>query len=194
LEELLTAGREIWLAPIENHNRKTNYDLKLVEYAGVFVSVDARLPNRLFEESVLDGRLTGWDFPGIEREVTMDDSRLDFRLAGGGKVCWVETKSVTLVQDGVALFPDVPTLRGQRHVRTLSNIVQTGQRAGIVFIIQRPDALRFSPHATVDPVFARAIGAAMHIGVDVKAYTCRVSKEGITIDGEIPVKMNAISD
>ena len=42
LGELFTPGRPIWLAPAGDPKRKTAYDLKLVEYSSVLVSVDAR--------------------------------------------------------------------------------------------------------------------------------------------------------
>jgi len=56
LTELLTPGRACWLAEFDNPWRKTRFDLVLVEYAGVLVSVDARLPNALIAEpSLLEG-------------------------------------------------------------------------------------------------------------------------------------------
>jgi DNA-binding sugar fermentation-stimulating protein len=45
LTELLTPGRACWLARFDDSRRKTRFDLVLVAYAGVLVSVDARLPN-----------------------------------------------------------------------------------------------------------------------------------------------------
>jgi len=57
LTELLTPGRTCWLAESAKPGRKTRFDLKLVQYAGVWVSVDARLPNSLFAEAVAVGQL-----------------------------------------------------------------------------------------------------------------------------------------
>ena len=112
LTELLTPGRACWLASFDDPRRKTRLDLVLVEYASVLVSVDARLPNTLFAEALAAGRLE--PFRGItrfEREVQLGESRLDFLLRGPAGACWVEVKSVTLVEDGVARFPDAPTAR-----------------------------------------------------------------------------------
>ena len=36
---------------------------------------------------------------------------------------------MTLVEDGCALFPDAPTERGRRHVRTLMEAKREGMRA-----------------------------------------------------------------
>lgn len=189
LTDLFTPGRPVWLHPAGSPARKTDYDLKLVEHEGVLVSVDARLPNPLFEEYVLRGepwfseRLGGFE---VRREVTRGDSRLDFKLQGSQGVCWVETKSVTLVEEGTALFPDAPTGRGRRHVLELLDAVRNGENAAVVFVVQRPDADSFSPYRTVDPDFARVLEQAVDRGVAVKAFTCQVSMSRIAIQGEIP--------
>ena len=187
LQELFTPGRPIWLAPAAAPHRKTGYDLKLVEYASVLVSVDARLPNPLFAEALAEGRLDGFHYPTAKREVSYGDSRLDFRLSGPDGVCWTETKSVTLVEDGLAMFPDAPTIRGRKHLHALIRARRSGDKAAVVFVIQRPDANRFQPHRESDPDFAGVLRQAAEAGVLIKAYTCRVSRQEIRIAAEIPV-------
>ena len=148
LVDLFVPGRRIWLAPAGRTGRKTPYDLKLVELESGLVSADARLPNKLFAEAVRGGRLGGFPYQEIAAEVSYKRSRLDFRLSSlkvsdtsreqmpgssgvsgtylNDEVCWVETKSVTLVQEGVALFPDVPTARGSRHLQELMELKASG--------------------------------------------------------------------
>jgi sugar fermentation stimulation protein A len=187
LGELFTPGRPVWLAPAQAPNRKTNFDLKLVEYGPVLVSVDARLPNPLFAEAVAEKKLSGFDYQTVRPEVTRGNSRLDFRLSGPNGVCWVETKSVTLVQDGEARFPDAPTERGRKHLEELIDVVENGEQAAVVFVVQRPDALRFSANRKTDPAFAETLHRAAEVGVSVRAFSCLVSLEEITIDDEIPI-------
>ncbi len=190
LTELLTPDRSCWLAPCPGPRRKTHLDLKLVEYASVLVSVDARLPNPLFAEALEAGRLAPFqECAHFEREVWLDNSRLDFRLSGPDGACWVEVKSVTLVEDGVARFPDAPTTRGARHVRELTAAVRNGENAAIVFVVQRPDALRFTPHDRADPVFGVVLREAAIAGVGVYAWTCEVNRRAITIARQIPVDL-----
>jgi sugar fermentation stimulation protein A len=189
LSELLTPGRELRLVSMAHPHRKTPYDLKLVRYAGVWVSVDARLPNPLFAEAFRAGSLP--DFEGYNRlqaEVTIGDSRIDFLLIGLAERYWVETKSVTLVEEGIARFPDAPTLRGRRHLATLIHAVERGDRAAVVFVVQRPDAYAFRAHAEADPLFAEALRQASAAGVAVLAFRCHVSEEDIALDTRIPVQ------
>jgi len=191
LTELLTVGRLCWLEPISSPRRKTDFDLKLVDYAGVMVSVDARLPNPLFAEGLNQEKLEPFqaclDF---DREVPLGHSRIDFRLRLPGGVVWVETKSVTLVEGGVALFPDAPTARGSRHVQVLTDAVHRGSRSAVLFVVQRPDARSFAPYDAADRDFGKALRNAADAGVDVYAWTCRVSKDSIAMAGQIPVDLS----
>ncbi len=190
LSELFIPGRKVWLSRAENPERKTAYDLRLVEYNGVLVSVDARLPNPLFEEYLLSESSDVFkNIQDLKREVFLGDSRLDFRLEDSLGAHWVETKSVTLVEQGVARFPDAPTARGRKHLHTLGEAAQKGVRASVVFIVQRPDAQAFSPHTEADPEFAEKLRQVSSLGVDIRAYICQVSFVKIFINDEIPCEI-----
>jgi len=192
LTELLTPGRRCWLIEFQDPRRKTRFDAVLVRYAGTWVSVDARLPNKLLSEALATGALGPFRrYDQVRREVRLGDSRLDMRLAGPPGICWIEIKSVTLVEDGVARFPDAPTARGARHVRELMGAVAAGDRAAVVFVIQRGDARRFRPHDQADPEFGAVLREASRAGVDIHAWTCRVDRQHIEIDREIPVDLHS---
>ncbi len=190
LTELLTPGRPCWLAESDAPRRKTRFDLTLMVYAGTLVSVDARLPNALLAEALAVGRLEPFrGYESVEREVRFGESRLDFRLSGPDGVCWVEVKSVTLVEGGLARFPDAPTARGVRHLGELVTAVRRGDRAAVVFVIQRADAQRFVPHDEADAAFGAALREAARAGVGVSAWRCKVSQQEITIAEPVPVEL-----
>ncbi|MBN2416525.1 DNA/RNA nuclease SfsA [bacterium] len=187
---LIAAGRRAWFIPVSGANRKTSHRIVLAEAAdGTLVSVDAVLPNRLFREAFTDGRLgICTDYDTITPEVAEGKSRFDFLLTGGNGRCFVEVKSVTLVESGTALFPDAPTLRGTKHVRELTALARHADTAcAIVFVVQRGDAARFQPHAAMDPDFAHAVAEARSAGVRVYAYGCEVTLEGVRIQERIPL-------
>jgi sugar fermentation stimulation protein A len=190
LTELLVSGRSCWLTEFDSPHRKTRFDLTLVEFAGRLVSVDARLPNALFAEALAAEELEPFQgYDRCEREVRLGESRLDFRLSGPAGVEWVEVKSVTLVEDGIAHFPDAPTVRGARHVRELVATVRSGEKAAVVFVIQRPDARSFVPHDEADVAFGIVLRDAAEAGVGVYAWTCGVSRREIAIARQIPVEL-----
>lgn len=190
LTGVLRPGGRIWLEPATNQQRKLRYTLVLAELEqGGFCSVNATLANQIFEEALSNRRLEAFPCDEIRREVTYKDSRFDFRLAEQDQVCWVEVKSVTCVQEGVGMFPDAPTSRGQKHLRELAELAALGDRASVVFVAQRADATRFKPHETVDPEFAEVLCQAHAQGVEIHAYRCDVTLEGIEIADEIPVEL-----
>ena len=190
MRELLTPGRTVLLRPAAKPERKTAFDLMLVDLGFALCSTDSRLPSRLVEEAFLYGRLE--QFAGYQearREVTFEESRFDLMLSSDEGICYVETKSVNLVEDRVALFPDAPTERGRKHLGTLVKAVAAGHRAAAFFVIQRQDADAFRPHPTADPAFAEALRDAKAHGVEVYAYNCRVTRREIAIQRSIPVML-----
>jgi len=100
------------------------------------------------------------------REVTWGDSRLDLAAECNGQQVLIEIKSCTLVEDGHAMFPDAPTTRGARHMRTLAAAVVEGYRAISIIVVQRPDAVCFSPNSITDPDFDEAYWTAIEAGVE----------------------------
>ncbi|MBI4308532.1 MAG: DNA/RNA nuclease SfsA [Chloroflexi bacterium] len=107
--------------------------------------------------------------------------------SGGARQALVETKSITLVRRGTALFPDAPTSRGARHLRTLMQARREGLRAAVCFVVQREDARRFRPYDAADTLFGATLREAAACGVEVHAYRCRVTPETARIVGRVPV-------
>jgi sugar fermentation stimulation protein A len=106
-------------------------------------------------------------------------SRFDFALRDlRGAETLVEVKSVTLVEDGVALFPDAPTVRGARHLSELEDYVRAGGRALVLFVVQRGDARAVAPNARTDPRFARALLSAARAGVMLRAVRFSLDGDG----------------
>ncbi len=186
LGELLIPDTRIILADRMRPGRLTRYDLVMVETSSGLVSVDSLVPNRLISWALRNSALPefeGWSF--ARAEAVCGGSRFDFLLAGPKGRCWVEVKSVTLVQDGTALFPDAVTMRGARHLDELGDAVDHGDYAAAVFVVQRGDAHRFAPNRPLDPRFADALARAASRGVDVYAYRCRVEPGRVSIDRRI---------
>ena len=190
MHELLVPGQRVLFKPMAGQHRKTRFDLALVDLGTTIASADARLPNALVAEALEGGQLPQFrDYPQIRREVTFGESRLDLML-GGPSGCWyVETKSVTLVVDGVGLFPDAPTSRGVKHMKSLAKAVEAGHRAAVVFVIQRDDAQAFATHDRADPEFAAAFRESLASRVEAFAYRCQVNEQSITLSDRLPIKL-----
>ncbi len=175
--------------------RKLRYTVALVQsQEGHWVSINSQLPNRLAAAALASGILPGYEETSvIRREVTYlgeegTKSRFDFLIrTPASRQCLVEVKGVSLVEAGVARFPDAPTARGARHVRELAEATRRGYEARVLFIVQRHDPVSFEPHALQDPAFAQALDEAIRAGVQVNAYRFEMTPTHCRFAGEIPV-------
>lgn len=188
MRELLQEGVVVVLSRQESKNRKTAYDLIMVKYQGKLVSIDSKIPNQLFYYLWQTRALRDFSsYPECFAEVNYRRSRLDFLLRDGQDKCLIELKSVTLVNEGRALFPDAPTERGKKHLEDLIKAKEEGIRAVVIFIIQREDGIFFSPHDEMDKGFSKALRQAGEKGVEIQVYSCHVTKESISLKEQLPV-------
>ncbi len=155
-----------------------------------WVSLDAARANRLVEELWSRDELPYFDKTwDLRREVRHGDSRFDFRFERNGRSSWLEVKSVTLVEQGIGLFPDAPTARGRRHVAELIRLAQGGNGAGVLFVVQRGDAESVRAHEGIDPEFASVLREARNAGVSVDAIRFELAESGqARFTGRIPVE------
>ncbi|MDA8233278.1 MAG: DNA/RNA nuclease SfsA [Clostridia bacterium] len=191
MKELLVPGVRVYLQYYPLAHRVTQYDLVMVEHGPNLVCIDSRMPNRLLEKALKAGAIQGFEgFSGFKREAAMGSSRLDFMLEYGDQKVYIEAKSVTLVVDGEARFPDAPTPRGARHLKELTHQAQAGERAGVLFLVQRNDARQFASNDGTDPEFGRTLREAARAGVEIQAWICRVEPGLVCLDSRIPVRLD----
>lgn len=133
-------------------------------------------------------------YPQHKSEVKygQERSRIDFLLSGAGVDCYVEVKSVTLMEaPGQGMFPDAVSQRGSRHLRELMGIAAAGQRAVLLFCVQHTGVEWVEPAAHLDPVYAQTLTEAVAAGVEVIAYRTHIdpSKSHISLTDPLPVKL-----
>lgn len=176
---------DVWLSVSDNPKRKLPYTWEIVRADGALVGINPLNANR-----VVGGALETSDVPGvnqygsIRREVRYGEgSRVDFLLSEPGLPdCYIEVKNVHLArQNGLAEFPDAVTARGAKHLAELAREKAAGNRALMLFLVQREDCDRFQVAGDIDPAYAAALGTALEAGVEVLCLACRVSLTDITV-------------
>ncbi len=186
-------GARIWLLPNDDPKKKLNYGWRLVELDdGHFAGIDAGLPNALVKEALAEGgieALSGYGTIRPEQRYGDEKSRIDFLLSEPGRAdAFVEIKNCHLRRDDDwAEFPDCVTDRGAKHLRELTRIAQNGGRAVMLYVVQRTDCARFRLAPDLDPAYARAFDVAREAGVEMLCHGTRISPEGITLTGPLPV-------
>jgi sugar fermentation stimulation protein A len=187
----LDPGQEILLTHDERPGRQTAYTWRFVRGAAGWICIDTLAPNRLVAEALAAGGLAGLPHPShVRAEVSIPQgSRLDFVLEAEGKLLFVEVKSVTWVEDGVALFPDGVTSRGRRHLEHLRQLVGQGHEAWNIFIVQRQDARVLRPAAAIDPAYARELATAVAHGVNILVLQEKIAPPEITLASMLPFEL-----
>lgn len=190
MRTLTDPGTRVWVSYSALPTRKYPYTWEMVEQEGRFIGTNTLLPNRLFRHAFEQGQLATAFAPytTLQSEISIGRSRLDFCLdSPTHPPCYVEIKNVHFSQGGTALFPDSPTSRGTRHLQDLAHIAAGGGKAVLCYIIQRTDCTAFRVAGFIDTPYAKAFEAAVAQGVQMMAYTCCVSPQGLSLDRPIPI-------
>ncbi len=190
--ELLVPGCKVWLEYSANPNRKTPCDLVAVEKqtprGPLCINMDSAAPNAVAKEWLEAGGLG--QLTDLRPEYTLGDSRFDFYAQQDGKPVLVEVKGCTLEQDGLASFPDAPTLRGLKHVRELTHLVGQGYRCCVLLVVQMKGIHTFRPNWATQPEFGFALQQAAAAGVEIYAVDCVVTPDSLRMDAPIPVDLS----
>lgn len=181
-------GGDILLTEDRRPGRKTDYTWRFTQVPGGWTCIDTLAPNRLVAEALAAGGLPGLPRPlRIRAEVSVPQgSRLDFVQDTEAGLLFLEVKSITWVEDGVALFPDGVTSRGRRHLEHLTALVRQGHQAWNVFVVQRQDARLMRPAVQVDPAYARELAAAHARGVGILVLQEKIDPPEITLASTLP--------
>ena len=181
---LNTPGLPAWVSRSDDPKRKLAHTLELVEADGGLVGINTMHPNRIVAEALVADaipELTGYETH--RREVRYGaNSRVDFLLEAPGRApCWLEIKNCHLRRSGcLAEFPDCVAARSLKHLRELAAMVEQGERAVMLFVIQRTDCDAFSACHDPDPAYARGLTEAADNGVEVLAYQCDIATSGVS--------------
>jgi sugar fermentation stimulation protein A len=185
-----TPGLAVWLSRSDDPKRKLAHTLELVETAeGALTGVNTLHPNRIAAEALEAGlipELVGYET--IRREVKYGEaSRVDFLLTSPDRPsCWLEIKNCHLSRgSGLAEFPDCVAARSSRHLRELAAMARAGDRAVVLFVVQRMDCDRFSACAELDPLFARTLDEVAGEGVEVLVYACDIDEQRVALKQRI---------
>lgn len=188
---LTDPGIRVWLSLSEDTKRKYPHTLQMVEVEGTIVGINTGLPNRIAEEAIVAGLLPSLSgYSELKREQKYGiNSRIDILLRSPDRPsAYVEVKNVHFSRKaGLAEFPDSPTARGAKHLDELGNMVESGHRGVMLYVIQRADCDRLRICGDLDPVYAAAFERAMRRGVEAYAVKCHITPTGIAAISMMPI-------
>ena len=181
MQGLTDPGTSVWVSKSPNPARVLPFTWEIAQSEGTFVGMNTSHPNTLVVEAIQAGlipKLQGYS--KLTREVNYgQNSRIDILLSD--PLAYVEVKNVHWKRGDMAAFPSSPTLRGTKHMRELSSMVEQGHKAYVIYVIQRNDCDKFGLAHDIDPLYAREASLAFEKGVECLAYACDITLKGITL-------------
>lgn len=182
-------GAEVWLSPAQNPERKLKFTWEMIRIGKTLVGINTSHPNALVAEAIAAGKINEVKgYAEQRREVKYGkNSRIDVLLEDPKKgLCYVEVKNVTmrrdLSKDAPVEFPDGVTARGAKHLVELSDMVAEGHRAVMFYLVQRGDGDAGVVIARdIDPEYGAALDQARSQGVEIVAYGCKLTPQGISV-------------
>ncbi|CBJ82784.1 transcriptional regulator of maltose metabolism [Xenorhabdus bovienii str. Jollieti] len=184
-------GDTVWYSTSDNPKRKYPNSWELTQTQnGHLICVNTLRANELVYQSIEKNAISELsDYEQIRREVVYgkEKSRIDLLLQSKQRVnCYIEVKSVTLLQENKGYFPDTVTIRGQKHLRELSLIAQQGQRAVLFFAVLHSGISQVTAAKHIDHDYACLLEQACNSGVEVVCYGASMTKDRMVLNRKLP--------
>ena len=181
--------KKVQVSKSDNPKRKLAYTWEMIQIGSTWVGTNTAIPNRVIKLALQQKLLPelAARYSTVRSEVPYGKdkkSRVDFLLTGNDSqpAIYVEVKSVTLSKDNLALFPDTVTIRGQKHLQELTDLVPD-VKAVMLYFINRGDCNTFAPSDTCDPQYGELLRLAVAKGVEVLPYRFEITPQGISFLG-----------
>ncbi|MER2470895.1 DNA/RNA nuclease SfsA [Photorhabdus laumondii] len=185
-----TPGDTVWYSTSDNPKRKypNSWELTATQ-DGHWICVNTLRANDLVAEAIAQNAIPEFsEYKKISREVKYgeENSRIDLLLQAEQQVnCYIEVKSVTLLQENCGYFPDAVTTRGQKHLRELQHIAEQGQRAVLFFAVLHSGINQVAAAAHIDHNYSSLLEQAQNSGVEVICYQANMTGKGMVLGDKL---------
>lgn len=170
LKELIFPGNKIIIR--EKKGNRTDCSVVAAMEKERYVVIDSRIHSDIASKFLRNDAL---------KEVKIDKHRLDFKVNN----TYIEVKGCTLVRNHRAMFPDAPTLRGQKHLELLRELMKDGMEGALVMLVLGNEPECFVPNNETDPVFSNLMLKALSEGMKLKILSFHLSGRKILFDREL---------
>ena len=188
IKELLFEGNRVNIKSASNPKRKTKWDMiSALSDDGEEVLINSAYHRYISENIIRDPEISPFgNIDTLKAEVKYGGSRIDYMLSKDNQNIWVEVKGVSLSVDKVAMFPDAPSTRAQKHLKELMELLEKGERAAVLLLIFR-NSDYFRPKWETDPVFSELFYEAREKGVEIYPVQLELRDGSINYKGLLPI-------
>ena len=187
---LLDINNEAWVTKNDDPKRKLKYTLEIIKVKNNLVGVNTHLANKIVAEGLQNNSFKEFkNLKTIQSEVFYNkETRFDFLVNKNNKKIFIEVKNVTLFRDNQkSEFPDAPTTRGTKHLKTLIDASKKGFKTYVLFLVQIENMKYFKIAKDIDKDYYDNYLIAKKSGVQFLAYKCKIDHKQIKIDKKIKI-------
>ena len=184
---LLDENNDAWISKVDDPKRKLKYTLQIIKAKKNLVGVNTHLANKIVAEGLQNNSFKEFkNLKNIKSEVFYNkETRFDFLV---NKNIFIEVKNVTLFRsDKISEFPDSPTSRGTKHLKTLVEASKKGFKSYVLFLVQIENMKYFKIAKDIDKEYYENYLNAKKSGVQFLAYKCKIDSKQIKIDKKIKI-------
>jgi sugar fermentation stimulation protein A len=186
LEDFLKKGKVGLFLPIKN---KLKFRLSMVqESKNIYSIIDTSLQMKCLEIALEKGYISWLKGAKIlKRNYRINTSLIDYLIERKNKKYLIEVKSAVMKYKNFAMYPDCPSIRGQKHIKEL---IDNYKNSIILFIAGMKNISSFSPNKNADPKIYELLRVAKEKGVQIKAiqiYFDEKRKSVVLRNDDLPV-------
>ena len=188
----LEPGNKVLISPQSNPRIKHNFQLEIVYAGKTPIAVHAGRPSGVLAEAIMAGKLRELaGYATLHRDNRAKrECRVDLVVKGNDlRPCYIRVENVTLAQEGIALFPDTTIPDVASTMYELTGLVREGNRAMVIFLVQRADVNTFRLADHIDSEFTAIFRDTVARGVEVGCYRSKVTRKGIELDAQLPMDL-----
>jgi len=187
---LLDINNDVWISKNDDPKRKLKYTLEIIKVKNNLVGVNTHLANKIVAEGLKNNSFKEFsNLKNIQPEVFYNkETRFDFLVSKNNKKIFIEVKNVTLCRNNKdSEFPDAPTSRGTKHIKTLMDASKKGFKTYVLFLVQIENMKYFKIAKDIDKDYYANYLIAKKSGVQFLAYRCKIDTKQIKIDKKIKI-------
>jgi sugar fermentation stimulation protein A len=187
---LLDKNNDVWVSKNDDPKRKLKYTLEIIKVKNNLVGVNTHLANKIVAEGLKNNSFEEFiKLESIKSEVFYNkETRFDFLVSKNNKKIFIEVKNVTLSRNNKeSEFPDAPTSRGTKHIKTLVDATKKGFKSYILFLVQIENMKYFKIAKDIDKDYYENYLMAKRSGVQFIAYKCKIDPKQIKIYKKIKI-------
>ena len=186
-------GSKVLLSETASPRRKFTHQLEIIYSGRTPVGIHTGRPITLVAEAIMKGQIPELAGYSTIRRIPRKEQTHNLGLVLEGnsqRTCFLAAESVSHERDGIAAFPDMKHREGLKLLEHMTNLVREGNRAMVIFVVQRLDVQKFTLADQLDSEYCEMFRDSVARGVETLSYRAKISRKSIELDKRLAMELN----